>query len=107
MCIRIILALLLWVLLVAPINLFGQATAPATTQSIGAEIKVHSARFGRAAPDGRNQFRNGIGIETNPGTSIQFALRLSNGSILPLRRDAIAVETFIDDTYQDFLPAGR
>lgn len=81
--------------------------APATTRSATAEAKIISARVTRANAEVLRQFRNRYYSDSNAGVSIQLLLTLKGATVLPLAQDAVALDTFVDDTYASLLGATR
>ncbi len=86
-----------------------------TSQSIAAgepstketTLRIHSVRVSRSSPEFNKRFSGRYYGEGTPGVNLQLLLTLANGTILPIARDAVAIETFIDDTYQSLMRTGN
>ena len=70
-------------------------------------LRIHSARVTRASADLNKRFPGRYYSEGNPGVNLQLLLTLNEGFMLPPGRDAVTVDTFVDDTYQSLLSTGN
>lgn len=68
-----------------------------------AGLRIQSVRLNRSTTDLAKSFGGRLYSEGGPGVIIQFLMTLKDSSILPLRRDAVSIETFVDDTYLNLL----
>jgi hypothetical protein len=84
----------------------AQTTAPAT-QPAEVTVKVITARVNRNTPELQKKFRNRYGSDGNPGVTIQLLMTLQGQQMLPLTQQAISVDTFVDDTFQNLLGEQR
>ena len=82
------------------------ATAP-TTKPAEATLKIVSVRVNRINPDLQKKFRNRYSSDGNPGVQMQLMLTLNGQQLLPLGRDAVNIDTFVDDTYQNLVGQQR
>lgn len=81
----------------------AQTTAPAATQPGEASVKIITATVNRYGPELQKKFRNRYGSDGNAGVRMQLMLTLPGQQMLPLTQQAINIDTFIDDTYQNLL----
>lgn len=70
-------------------------------------LRVQSVKVNRGPTELQREFRNNYYSDGNPAVSMQLLLRLENGIMLTPPQDAVAIEMFVDDTYQSLLGAGR
>src|SRR5262245_35366450 len=63
-----------------------------------ATLMMHSIRINRSKPEMHKTFGGRFYVESNPGVSLNFVLSLKDATLLPLGRDAVKVDTFLDDT---------
>src|SRR5438067_12707632 len=75
------------------------ASQPAT-ENTDATVRVQSVRITRATNELQRQFAGRFYTENSLGVSMQLLLTLNNASLLPLSREALNIDTFVDDTYQ-------
>jgi hypothetical protein len=68
-----------------------------------ASVRVHSVRINRSSTEFNKKFSSRNYVEGGPGVSMQLLLNLAEGTLLPPNRDALAIETFVDDTYQSLV----
>lgn len=85
---------------IAPLN---RADGASGTE---ASLKVYSVQFSRNSPDFNRRFPNRYGYQNEAGTTLQLLLTINDGTLLPLDRDAVSVDTFVDDTYQNLMNSG-
>jgi hypothetical protein len=90
----------------AAFSCFPGSLAAAETPRDEASLRVHSVRLSRGSADLGKKFSSRYG-EGSPGVSLQLALTLREGMMLPVAREAVTIDTFIDDTYQSLLSADR
>src|SRR5215207_217443 len=80
--------------------------APATTQSSEPSLQVYSVRIGRGRnnQDMQRRFAGRYYNESNPGVVMNLLMTLNDDAVfLSPVRDAINIETFVDDTYENLL----
>ncbi len=70
-------------------------------------LQIHSARVTRASEELNKRFPGRPMSEGNPGVSLLLMLTLKEGTMLPVGREAVSVETFVDDTFQSLLATGN
>jgi hypothetical protein len=70
-----------------------------------ASLRIQSARVNRASQELNKRFAGRYSNDGNTGVSLQLALTLEEGTLLPLQREAVTLETFVDDTYQNLQSA--
>jgi hypothetical protein len=85
----------------------GQTTAPSTAPSGGATMRVQSFRISREVDYQKRFARGGYFPEGDLGVTMQLLLSLDDVSLLPLTREGIVIDTFVDDTYQNLLGTAR
>ena len=84
----------------------GSANA-AVTNAPEASLKVNAVRVSRATQDFSRRFPGIYTGDNRPGVYLQLLLTLNAGTMLPVTREAITVETLVDDTYQSLLGTGN
>jgi hypothetical protein len=89
---------------IGALYVFGaEPASQATTKETGVSIKVQSARVTRLANDLQKQFNGRYYMEGSPGVTMQLLLTFDDLTVLPLTREAVNIDTFIDDTYQNLM----
>lgn len=79
----------------------------AVTNAPEASLKVNAVRVSRVTQDISRRFAGIYTSDNRPGVYLQLLLSLSEGTMLPVTREAITIETFVDDTYQSLLSTGN
>jgi hypothetical protein len=64
-------------------------------------VRIFSARVTRGAGEAVKRFTGRSYNDSSPGVSLQLALTLQDGMMMQPARDALTIETFVDDTYQN------
>lgn len=81
-------------------------SAPATTQATEAQLRIQSLRISRAPAELQKHFSGRFHGDSNPAVSMQLLITLNDAALLTPARDAVSIETFVDDTYQHLLGTG-
>lgn len=76
---------------------------PKLSVSKEASLRIQSVRINRSTSEVAKNFGTRLYLDGSPGVSIQFLMKLKDTAILPLARDAVTIDTFMDDTYQNLM----
>jgi hypothetical protein len=82
------------------------AEAAPTSQTSAASLRIQSVRINRAQTELQKNFANRYGSDGS-GVQLQLLLTFKDASVLPVARDAVSIDTFVDDTYQNLLGSER
>jgi hypothetical protein len=82
------------------VNAAKPASKPAS-QEADATVKVQAVRITRAPSDLQRRFGGRYYADGSPGVSMTLLLTFNDASLLPISRDALNIDTFVDDTYEN------
>ncbi|HVT89523.1 MAG TPA: hypothetical protein VHD56_11765, partial [Tepidisphaeraceae bacterium] len=91
---------LYFIMLPGGIMLSAPTTEPGTVN-----ISVRSVHITRNNELQRS-FRNRYSGDSSIGTHIELLMKMSDIKLLPITRDALNIDTFVDDTYQNLIANG-